>query len=439
MPQPSRTTRRAFLSCAARVAGLAVAAPLIAPATVLGAAGRAPSDRITMGMIGIGNMGGGHLGGLIGNGEVKILAVCDARQEVRERSKAKVDAAYKQEAATGCKMYHDFREMLLRPDIDAVLIATPEHWHAIMVIEAARAGKDIYCEKPLSHTIAEARAMVDAVRRYDRVFQTGSQQRSEANFRYACELVQNGRIGKVKSVHVAVGGTSFEADLPEQPVPYGLDWDLWQGPAPERPYNATRASGDYGGGWRMIRDYSGGMMCDWGAHHFDIAQWGLGMDLNGPVEIFPPDGKDHPVLTYRYANGIPLYHMDGPGAGKVPVPTSRGVNGILFVGEEGWVEVNRGYFRTGPEEIGKEKLGPDAIHLYESPEHHTDWFNCIRARKRTICDVAIGASTITVCHLGNIAYRLGRPIRWDPAAHRIVGDEEASRLLDIPKRGTWSI
>jgi predicted dehydrogenase len=358
---------------------------------------------------------------------------------VRENSKRRVDETYKQDPAAGCKMYEDFRKMLLRPDIDAVLIATPEHWHAIMVIEAARAGKDIYCEKPLSHTIVEARAMIDAVRRHDRVFQTGSQQRSESNFRFACELVQSGRIGKVKSVHVAVGGTSREADLPEEPIPYGLDWEMWQGPVVRRPYNGTRASGDYGGGWRFVRDYSGGMMCDWGAHHFDIAQWGLGMDGSGPVAAYPPDGKDHPVLTYVYANGVPCYHMDGPGASKVKVPTGRGVNGILFVGEDGWVEVNRGYFRTGPEEIGKEKLGPDDVHLYESPGHAADWIRCMRERRRPICDVEIGASTIKMCHLGNIAYWLNRPVRYDPAKEQIIGDEEASRMLDIPKVGGWHL
>ena len=431
-----RFTRRSFLKRAAGAAALA-ACPAIAPRSILGGEGRrAPSDKITMGFIGIGNMGGGHLGGFLGNGDVRILAVCDARQEVRERSKKSVDATYRN---NDCVMYEDFRKMLLRPDIDAVLIATPEHWHAIMVIEAARAGKDIYCEKPLSHSIVEARAMVNAVRRYGRVFQTGSQQRSESNFRLACELVRNGRIGRVRSVHVAVGGTSFEADLPEEPIPYGLDWDMWTGPAPLRPYNSVRASGDYGGGWRFVRDYSGGMMCDWGAHHFDIAQWGLGMDTSGPVEIFPPEGKDHPVLTYVYGNGISLYHMDGPGAGKVPVPTKRGVNGILFVGDEGWVEVNRGYFRTGPEEIGKEPIGTDDLHLNESPGHAADWIRCMRERRRPICDVEVGCRTITVCHLGNIAYWLKRPIQWDPVKEQMIGDEEAARMLDIPKRGKWAL
>jgi predicted dehydrogenase len=437
--------RRQFVKGAAKALLATAAAPAIIPAAALGREGRpAPSDRITMGFIGIGNMGGGHLGGFLGNPEVEILAVCDVKQEVREKSKKRVEEAYSRREGSsyrGCTMHNDFRQLLLRRDIDAVLIAVPEHWHAIIAIEAARAGKDIYCEKPLSHTIVEARAMVDAMRRHGRVFQTGSQQRSEGNFRLACELVRSGRIGKLRTVHVAVGGTSSEPNLPEEPIPYGLDWNMWQGPVPTAPYNAVRASGDYSGGWRLIRDYSGGMMTDWGAHHFDIAQWGLGMDGSGPVEIYPPDRKEHPVLTYRYKNGVKVYHMYGEGAREIPLPRGKngGVNGILFVGDEGWVEVNRGYFRTGPEEIGKEPIGPDDVHLYQSPGHAKDWLNCIRNRQRPICDVEVGARTITVCHLGNLAYWLRRPLRWDPEREAILGDEEATRMLDIPKRAPWHL
>ncbi len=444
MSGPRRMNRRQFLKRASAAAAL-VASPTIIPATALGRAGSpAPSDRITMAFIGIGNMGGGHLGGFLGNREVQILAVCDVKQDVRERSQKRVHSAYSREMEAGtykgCSMYRDFRDLLIRPGIDAVLVATPEHWHAIIVIEAARAGKDIYCEKPLSHTIVEARAMVEAVRRYERVFQTGSQQRSEGNFRLACELVRSGRIGKVKTVYVAVGGTSYEADLPEEPIPYGLDWDLWQGPVPARPYHPTRASGNYGGGWRLIRDYSGGMMCDWGAHHFDIAQWGLGMDGSGPVEIYPPDGKDHPVLTYKYANGINMHHYYGSGTGQLELPPGkRGVNGILFVGESGWVEVNRGYFRTWPEEIGKQPLGPDGVHLHPSGSHAGNWLSCIRTRKKPICDVEIGCRTITVCHLGNLAYWLERPLKWDPLNEKIIGDEQATRMMSKPKRAPWHL
>jgi len=442
-------TRRTFLGAAATALAAAVrppqarAAPTIIAATALGGGGRpAPSNRITMCFIGIGNQGSGHLGSFIGNREVQILAVCDVKRNVREQSKRRVDDAYSRSAPNGtyngCDAYNDFREMLARPDIDAVLISTPEHWHAIQTIEAARNGKDIYCEKPLSHTIREARAMVDAVRRYNRVFQTGSQQRSESGFRIACELVRNGRIGKLHTIYVNVGGTSSEAYLPEQPVPDGLDWDMWLGPAPWAPYHPTRASGDFSGGWRLIRDYSGGMMCDWGAHHFDIAQWALGMDQSGPVEIYPP-GNQYPVLTYRYANGVIMHHYYGPGAARLSPPTGRDVNGVLFAGDSGWVEVNRGYLRTSPESLAREPLSAQDIHLYRSSDHNNDWLRAIRNRTRPICDVEVGARTITVCHLGNLAYWLNRPLKWDPVAERFVGDEEANRWLDRPKRDPWRL
>jgi len=426
MPKRRKLTRRDFLKGTAG----ALAVPYILPARARGRAGwRAPNERINLGFIGVGNMGGGHLGGFLGDKEVQVVAVSDVDAEKRDRARVRVEEHYADEHRSGtfrgCEAYNEFEDLLARDDIDAVLIATPDHWHAIIAIAAARAGKDIYCEKPLSLTVREARAMVDGVRRYDRVFQTGSQQRSSANFRKACELVRSGRIGRLQTVHVGVGVSSAEAYLPEEPIRDGLDWDRWLGPAPWQPYNGERCSGDYSGGWRRIRDYSGGMMTDWGAHHFDIAQWGMGMDGSGPVEIIPPDGKSCDMLTYRYANGVTM-HRDG-------------ANGVLFTGTEGKIEVNRGHFQTWPEEIGEEPLGPNDVHLYESPGHGTDWLNCIRTRGRPICDVAIGCSSVIVCHLGNIACWLDRPIKWDPVKEEIIGDEEASRWLDRPKRAPWRL
>ncbi|HUU96030.1 MAG TPA: Gfo/Idh/MocA family oxidoreductase, partial [Phycisphaerae bacterium] len=316
-------------------------------------------------------------------------------------------------------------QLLARDDIDVVLIAVPDHWHAIVAIAACRAGKDVYCEKPLALTIREARAMVNAARRYNTVFQTGSQQRSAGNFRYACELVRSGRIGKLLTVNVGIGMPSTEKYFPPQPVRAGLDWERWLGPAPWQPYNAERCSGSYSGGWRLVRDYSGGMTTDWGAHHFDIAQWGMGMDGSGPVEVYPPGTGGFDTLTYKYASGV--------------VMQRGGANGILFTGTDGKVEVNRGYFKTWPEAIGKEPIGPNDVHLYESPGQQTDWLNCVRDRRRPICDIAIGASSVTVCHLGNIATWVGRPIRWDPVKEEIIGDEAASRWLDRPKRAPYRL
>ncbi|MBN1422205.1 MAG: gfo/Idh/MocA family oxidoreductase, partial [Planctomycetes bacterium] len=271
------------------------------------------------------------------------------------------------------------------------------------------------------------------VRRYGVVFQTGSQQRSDDKFRFGCEMVRSGRIGKVQTVHVGVGGPSEACYLPEQPVPPGLDWDFWLGPAPWRPFHekvCPRAS--FGGWpqWRSYRDYSGGGMTDWGAHHFDIAQWGLGMDESGPVEVHPPDGKDFETLTYRYANGVVMYH--GRAKGVSP-------NGVLFTGTDGKVEVNRGHLKTWPEDLMQKPTGADEVHLYQSRNHQSDWLQCIRTRERPICDVEVGCRSVTVCHIGNLAYWLKRPLRWDPAEEEFIGDPEANRWLDRPKRAPWTV
>ncbi len=423
MTTPTRVSRRRFLTGAAAVA----AAPYLLSARAWGR--MAASERITLGMIGIGNMGGGHLNNLVNDREVQILAVCDVRRDKREEAQKKVEEAYAAEKTDGtykgCDTYNEYEAVLARDDVDAVLIAVPDHWHALVAIAACRAGKDVYCEKPLSLTIREAWAMAAAARQYGRVFQTGSQQRSDGNFRLACELVRSGRIGKLQTVHVGIAGPSSEKYLPEEPVPDGMDWDRWLGPSPWYPYNGERCSGSYSGGWRLIREYSGGMMTDWGAHHFDIAQWGMGMDGWGPAEVIPPDIAEARTLTYKYASGVVMYH--------------GGANGVLFTGTDGKIEVNRGYFKTWPDSIGQEALGPNDVHLYESPGHHQDWFNCIRSRQRPICDVGIGASSVTVCHLGNIAWWLGRAIKWDPAKQQIVGDEVAARWLDRPKRAPWRL
>ncbi|HOB76469.1 MAG TPA: Gfo/Idh/MocA family oxidoreductase [Phycisphaerae bacterium] len=437
MSQRNHVTRRAFLHGAAAT----LAAPYIVPASALGRNGwKPPSERITLGFIGIGNMGGGHLHDVLRNEsmrrQLQVVAVCDVDGVKRENARKAVEDAYAKERNSGvykgCEEYHEFEKLLERKDIDAVLCAVPDHWHAIVAIAACRAGKDIYSEKPLTLTIREAQELTAAVRRYNRVFQTGSQQRSEWNFRFACELVRNGRIGKLQTVYVNIGEPSEERYFPEEPVRDRFDWDRWLGPAPWQPYNSERCSGSYSGGWRRVRDYSGGMTTDWGAHHFDIGQWGMGMDENGPVEILPLNREKNEPMTFIYANGVRMIRcQQAEGHGSV--------NGVLFVGTEGRVEVNRGYLKTWPESLVNERIGPGEIHLYESPGHKQDWINCIRNRKRPICDVAIGASSVIVCHLGNIAYWLQRPIKWDPARGEIVGDTEASRWLDRPRRAPWRL
>ena len=429
----TRVTRRRVLQAGAA----AIAAPYFVPSAAMGGGGwNAPSERVTVGFIGVGNMGSAHLGAFLGDKQTQLVAMCDVDGVKKRQAAEKVEMFYAADRQAGkfkgCTQYHEYEELLAREDIDAVLIAVPDHWHAMISIAACRAGKDVYCEKPLSLTIREADQMVAAARRYGRVFQTGSQQRSEWNFRKGCELVQSGYIGELKEVYVNVGGPSQERFFPEEPVRPEFDWDRWLGPAPWQPYNSERCSGNYGGGWRQVRDYSGGMMTDWGAHHFDIAQWGIGADGSGPVAINPPDGKDYTNLTYTYANGVQLIHSNKTKDGQ-------GVNGALFVGTEGKVEVNRGHFKTWPDELAKVELKPNDVHLYDSPHHRTDWLNCIRSRSRPICDVGVGASSVTVCHLGNIAYWLNRPLKWDPVKRELIGDPEASRWLDRPKRAPWRI
>jgi predicted dehydrogenase len=400
----------------------AMAAPYVITSTALGNADTPPaSERITMALIGCGGRGTGVMGALAGQG-AQVIAGCDVYKDRRERIATK----YKGQA------YADFRDLLTRDDLDAVLVAVPEHWHAIVSIEACRQGKDVYCEKPLSFTIQEAAAMVAAARRYDRVFQTGTQQRSDPRFRFACELVRNRHIGEVKRVWTTPGGTSRHCTLPAQEVPPGLDWDMWLGPAPWAPYHRDRCVDLWH--WWHWRDYSGGLMTDRGAHDFDIVQWGLGMDGSGPVEIIPPDGKDSKALTYIYANGVVHEaHSGGWGSGGKPGAY------VGFTGTKGKVGVWRGGIETEPANLASITIGPDEIHLYESNNHQGNFLDCVRSRKRAVSDVAVGASSVNVCHVGNIAYWLNRPLKWDPDTQEFPGDEEANRLRSRPMREPWRL
>jgi len=430
MTTSNRFTRRQFVKT---TIAAAVAAPAILPSSVWSAE-KGPNERITLGFIGMGKQNSGLLGGFIRNKETQVVAVCEVDTTRRENAKKKIEEHYAKQtdkgSFKGCEAYTDFRELLARKDIDGVVIATPDHWHATQVVAAANAGKDIYCEKPLSLTIAEARAMVNAVRRNKRILQTGSMQRSSQEFRKACELVRNGRIGKVKTVIVGVGGPSKWCDLPEETLEPGLDWDSWLGPAPKRPYNSVlspRGIHDHFPNWRSYREYSGGAMTDWGAHHFDIAQWGLGMDDSGPVEIIPPeDPKAKTGMRYLYANGVEMIHDSSKG-------------GARFIGTEGTIFVDRGKLQTEPESLAQEPLGDKAIRLYASNNHGQDWLSCMRSRNLPICDVEIGCRSVTVCHLGNLAYWNHRRLKWDPKNEKFIGDNEANTWLDREKRAPWKV
>ena len=428
-------TRRRFIAASA-------AAPLILSTTSFGQEKKEPaSNRLGIGFIGMGTQSRGHVNFALGNKECQVLAVCDVDKTRREAAKKTVESRYadatKSGTYKGCDAYNDFRDLIGRKDIDAVVICTPDHWHAIPCLEAIKAKKDIYCEKPLTLTIHEAKTLIDAARQMNVVFQTGSQQRSSNEFRQACELVRSGRIGKLQAVYVNVGGPSKPCDLKEEKEEPGLDWDRWLGPAPSRPYSSVlspRGVHTNYPNWRLYREYSGGMMTDWGAHHFDIAQWALGMDESGPVEILPPDTpKAEKGMKYIYANGVPVIHGDKDKEGK-------GVDGVVFIGSDGRIQVNRGKISSDPVEIVKTPIGEKDVKLYKSPGHQRDWLECIRSRKRPICDVEVGARSVTVCHLGNIAYWTGKKIKWDPKEWKFVdAADEVAKWIDRDRRDPWQL
>jgi predicted dehydrogenase len=416
------------------MAAIVATAPTIVPHTVFGSARKAaPSERITVGFIGAGKMANEyHLPDLLGMGDVQALAVCDVDTSRRQHAKKRVEQHYSKNATYKCcAAYNDFRELLARKDIDAVCIATPEHWHAIPIIEACKAGKDVYCEKPLTLTIREAKLCVDAVRKYGRVFQTGSQQRSNVfgQFREAAEFIRSGRIGQVKTVTVGVGEPSKWCDLPEEPMEPGLDWDLWLGAAPRRPYNAIlspRGVHSHFPAWRSYREYAGGSHADMGAHYYDIVQWALDMDQSGPVAIIPPaDPKSGKGCKFLYANGVEMIH--------------GGPDGCFFTGTKGTLYITRGRLVGEPASIVKEPLGKDEVHLFRSPGHHRNWIDCIRSRAKPLADVEIGARSVTIVHLGNLAYWNGRKLKWDPQQWQFVGDDAANTWLDRQRRDPWQL
>lgn len=392
----------------------------------------AANDRLTLGFIGVGTMGRYHLNTFLAMPDVQVVAVCDVVAARREAAQKTANERYAERAKKGeykgCDVHADFRDLLKRTDIDAVVIATPDHWHAIPCILAARAGKHIYCEKPLTHSIAEGRRIVEEVTKAKVVFQTGSQQRSEFGgyFRTAVELVRSGRIGKVKTIHIGVGGPAVPCDLPEQPAPEGTDWDMWLGPAPKRGYSdvlCPRGVHNHFPAWRNYLDYAGGGLADMGAHHFDIVQWALDMDQSGPVKVEPPKGKEISGLKFTYAGGVEMIH-----GGSID---------CLFEGTDGSVLATRSYVRTKPEAILKEPLGPKDFHVYPSTNHHRNWLECIKAKKATICPAEVGHRSATICHLGNIGYRLRRALTWDAAKERFIDDDEANKLLCRESRAAW--
>lgn len=433
-------TRRRFLK-ATLIAGTA---PLVLRSG-LWAGDSAPSKRIGLGFIGVGKQGHDLLRACVPRDDFRVLAVSDVDTDRRNLSKATVEKEYAQErksgAYKGCDTYGDFRELLARKDIDAVVIATPDHWHALATIAAAKAGKDIYCEKPLSHTVLEGRAMVKAVRGNGRILQVGSMQRSMAEFRAACELIRNGVLGEVPKVEVAVSGPPVPCDLPAEPDQPGLDWNLWLGPAPVRPYNSIlspRGECINYPEWRHYREYGGGGVSDWGAHHFDIVQWAFGYDQSGPVEYYAAETAEaQSGVHWRYDNGTMVTHVPG--------------NGITFYGDKGKLYVNRGKFQLWLGDqlkaetmddyspLLKELLPPHAVRLYRSTNQISDWVKCMRSRHLPVCDVETGHRTATICNLVNQVYFHHQGVKWNPAAEEFVGGTGGASWLTRHYREPWKV
>ncbi len=433
----SNISRRRFLANAAGVSAGLVGFPYIIRSTALGADGAvAASERITIGCIGVGSQGSGNMNGFLGKKDARVVAVCDVDKRNLNGAKSAVDKRY---GNSDCATYSDFRELIARADIDALSLAMPDHWHSIPVVTGALAGKDMYGEKPLARTIHEAKVMRDTMNRYGRIWQTGSWQRSVANFHHGCELVRNGRIGKVTRVEVGLPTGGGGGNPPVSEPPEGLDWNFWLGPALWRPFRKYSGRAPHWD-WRWIMDYSGGQLTDWAGHHIDIAHWGLGLDDTGPVEIegkgvYPKDGiYDVPTeykFTCKYADGLEMVV-----ANDRQLPKGMGT---VWYGEKGWVHVDRGRQATNPPELWDETIGPNEIRLYKSRDHHQNFLDCVKTRKKTITPIEVACRSITVGLLGEIAMLLERKVRWDPEEEMFVNDDEANRMLSRPMRAPWHL
>jgi len=450
MSTSRRFTRRGFLGAAS-----GLAAPFILPSHIWSAP-TGPNSKITMGFVGMGKQSRGLLRGFLSR-DTRVVAVCDVDKTRREDAKAKVEEHYAKETGSsykGCLATARFEELVARKDIDAIVIATPDHWHAIICCAALNSGKDVYCAKPLTQTIHEAVAFVPAVEKNRRVFQTGSMQRSMKEFRVAAELVRNGVIGKLAKVECGFGGPPRPCDLAEETMEPGLDWDRWLGPAPMRPYNSIlspRGMHDNFPAWRHYREYGGGSVTDWGAHHLDIAQWSLGEDEGGgPVEMVPPQDWETAQSggNLLYASGVPVIH----------IPTKD--KGVVFHGSEGTVQVNRGKIKFDLKgetkaqflsredtpslaaqiaRVEKEFLANAKVKLYASDNHQDDFLACVRSRKQPVARAEIGARTAIVCHLLNLGYQFGQRIKWDPAKLQFASGSGNASWLKRPYRGSWKV
>jgi predicted dehydrogenase len=430
--------RRKFLQSLSAPA--LAAFPALVPGSALGLNGSvAPSDRVTLATIGTGWMGGDHVTLFLKVPEAQYVAVCDLDEEHLAAAKAKIDKAY---GNRDCAVYRAFEELLSRRDIDAVSIAVPDHWHGVVAFSAARAGKDLYCEKPLAHNFAEGAAVVEAVGRYQRVTQTGSWQRSEANFRQACELVRNGRIGKVRSIEVGLpaGHEDFAKTKDQTQVtdpPPTLNYDRWLGPAPEAPYCVARVHMN----WRWNLDYGGGQIMDWVGHHVDIAHWGMGWDDTGPLEI---EGRgEYPPRTALW-NTATRYRVVCRYPGNVVMTIAGGYKeiavGTKWIGDDGWVWVTRGKIDAQPRSLLSSEIKPGEIQLMRTPGHYRQFIQAVRSRGETIAPLKVALRSATPGWLGQIAMLTGKKLKWDPVRQRLAGrNPAAEKLLSRTMRAPWKL
>jgi len=438
---PPAINRRQWLKRAAAGACGVISIPYGVAASALGrSAAVAPSNRITVGCIGLGTRGTDHLRAFLAQTDARVVAVCDVFGRQRDKAKQLVDRYY---GDAGCTAYNDFRALCGRSDIDAVCIASPDHWHVLHSLEAVCNGKDIYTEKALGLSLAQDKALRAACARYGTVFQWGTQQRSSENFRFGCELVRNERIGRLHTILVGVPHDFAFPNQPAEPVPDDLDYDLWLGPAPWAPYSYHRCRPwtreESYSIWYHISDYClGGIGGYWGIHHLDIAQWGHGTDHTGPVEVegtatFPDNGlADCAVrwnVRHTYADGVTMIYTDN----------GQNKQGVLFQGSEGWVFVRRGRIDAEPKSLLDSQIGPGEIRLPKSPGHQRNFLDCIKTRSRTICDIDVAVRSDTISHLTDICTRLGRKIRWNPAKEEILDDTQAGRMLHRAMRQPWRL
>ena len=440
MKTKKRIDRRDFLKRAAVLTSAAYGIPSIVPSSVFGQNGQvAPSNRVTLGSVGVGSMGKGDMKSLMRAKGVQVLAVCDVVGQRRQEAKGIVDTFHKNQ---DCKTYGDFRDLLARDDIDAISITTQDHWHALVAVAAAKAGKDMYCQKPLGMTVQECQTIRDTVRRYGRVFQTGTQQRSSRNFRFACELARNGYLGKLDTVEVAAPGPSYKRSYMKPPTPEPpskeIDFDMYVGPANMRPYNrGLWAWPD----WYLTRDYCVGFIVNWGVHHLDIANWGCPTLTSEPCEFeftgsYRNDGLTDNINDwqgeFRYDSGLRMSYSDTGNPHK---------QGCVFRGDKGWVHVNRQGIWAEPASLLKVKIKPYETRLDTGAQgnHYENFIQCVRSRKDPIAPVEAGHQASYLGMIAEISIKLGQKLKWDPKAETFIGNSQANQLLSMPMRSPWHL